>query len=389
NFNILKRLNTYKHSDETEDLFWALRNISFDLNHGETLGIIGKNGAGKSTLLKILSRITNPTFGYAEVYGRVASLLEVGTGFNSELTGRENVYLNGTILGMTKKEIVKKFDEIVDFAGIEKFIDTQVKKYSTGMRIRLAFSVAANIETEVMIIDEVLSVGDAEFQKKSLAKMTQKAKEGTAIILVTHNMLPIQTLCKKCLLLQNGKLVKFGDTDEVISQYLGEMNKDKTLQTWQIDSAPSSASIKLIKAEVKPLNNLNIIRAGEGFQFEFVFYILFAENYNINITFHLTDEFENLVFIGSTALTAVKYNSVKGYAKAFCRIPANLLNDGKFTISRFYIVKGISEILYEHSDLLVFEITSDTTYEHGNNGRIDGMLKPDLKWDVSFDEKAV
>lgn len=197
NYKVLKRLNTYKHHEENEGLFWALQNVSFDLKQGETLGIIGDNGAGKSTLLKIISRITNPTNGYVDVNGRVSSLLEVGTGFNNELTGRENVYLNGTILGMSKKEIDKKFDEIVDFSGIEKFIDTQIKKYSTGMRIRLAFAVAANIETEVMIIDEVLSVGDAEFRKKSLDKMMEISKSGTSVILVSHNMLPIQNLCKK------------------------------------------------------------------------------------------------------------------------------------------------------------------------------------------------
>ncbi|MCB0727044.1 MAG: ABC transporter ATP-binding protein, partial [Ignavibacteriae bacterium] len=210
NYNILKRLNTFSHNDESDDLFWALKNVSFDLKHGETLGIIGKNGAGKSTILKILSRITNPTFGNAEVYGRVSSLLEVGTGFNPELTGRENVYLNGTLLGMTKKEIDKKFDEIVYFSSIEKFIDTQVKKYSSGMRIRLAFSVAANIRTEIMIIDEVLSIGDAEFQKKSVKKMMQIAKQGTAVILVTHNMFPIQSLCTRAIHLKDGCIIEDG-----------------------------------------------------------------------------------------------------------------------------------------------------------------------------------
>jgi lipopolysaccharide transport system ATP-binding protein len=275
NYNILKRLNTFKHSTETEDLFWALKNISFELKYGETLGIVGKNGAGKSTLLKILSRITSPTSGYAEVYGRVASLLEVGTGFNAELTGRENVYLNGTILGMKKKEIDKKFDEIVYFSGIEKFMDTQVKKYSSGMRIRLAFSVAANIETEVMIIDEVLSIGDAEFQKKSVAKMGEIAKNGTAVILVTHNMLPIQSLCKKCIFLQNGQIMNYGITDDVVSGYLGLVNKDKTRQIWAFDEAPSSDTIKLTKAEVRGLSSMPVIRAGEAFEFEFELYKLF------------------------------------------------------------------------------------------------------------------
>lgn len=387
NYNILKRLNTFKHIEETEDLFWALRNISFELNHGDTLGLVGKNGAGKSTMLKILSRVTNPTYGYAEVYGRVASLLEVGTGFNSELTGRENVYLNGTILGMTKKEIDKKFDAIVDFSGIEKFIDTQVKKYSNGMRIRLAFSVAANIQTDVMIIDEVLSIGDAEFQKKSLAKMIQKTKEGTAVILVTHNSTAIQSLCRKCVLLQNGSLVKYGDTNDIISQYLGQLNKDKTSQSWSLEDAPSSNSIKLIKAEVRPVYNLPVIRAGDPFMFEFVFYSIPDENYNVNITFHLIDELENLVFIGSTALTNLEFRADKGYFNAICRIPENLLNEGKFTVNHLYVLKNSEEVLYEHLDLLTFEITSQVTYEHGKNGKIDGLLKPKLEWEVFSNDK--
>lgn len=382
NYNILKRLNTYKHAEETDDFFWALKNISFEMKHGDTLGLIGKNGAGKSTMLKILSRITNPTSGNAEVFGRAASLLEVGTGFNNELTGRENVYLNGTILGMTKKEIDKKFDEIVDFSGIEKFIDTQVKKYSSGMRIRLAFSVASNIQTDIMIIDEVLSIGDAEFQKKSLAKMMQKAKEGTAVILVTHNMLPIQSLCRKCLLLQNGKIAQYGDTNDVVSQYLGQLNKDKTLQSWSLEDAPSSNSIKLIKAEVKPATNLQVIRAGDGFIFEFIIYSIPDEDYDIDITYHLTDEYDNLVFIGSTALTNYEYRASKGFFKAKCKIPSDILNEGKFTVSHFFVIKNNTEVLYEHLDLLTFEITSDLNYEHGKNGKIEGLLKPKLDWEV-------
>ncbi|HMS65152.1 MAG TPA: ABC transporter ATP-binding protein [Ignavibacteria bacterium] len=387
NYNVLKRLNTFKHNYETEDLFWALKNISFELKHGETLGIVGKNGAGKSTLLKILSRITSPTSGYAEVYGRVASLLEVGTGFNAELTGRENVYLNGTILGMKKKEIDKKFDEIVDFSGIEKFIDTQVKKYSTGMRIRLAFSVAANIDTEVMIIDEVLSVGDAEFQKKSVAKMGQISKNGTAVILVTHNMLPIQSLCKKCIFLQNGKMTNYGVTDDIVSEYLGLVNRDKTSQSWSFEEAPSSDSIKLIKAEVRGLTNMPVIRAGESFEFEFEFYSLLEDEFDMTVTFHLLDEYENLVFISSTALTNLPFKASKGFFKTFCRIPENLLNNGKFTISKLLILKDTSIILYEHTDLLTFEITNDITYEHGQNGKIEGLLKPKLDWELKINGK--
>ncbi|MEO8210930.1 MAG: ABC transporter ATP-binding protein [bacterium] len=383
NYNVLKRLNTFNFNDESDDLFWALRNISFELKHGETLGIIGDNGAGKSTLLKIISRITNPTFGNAEVNGRVSSLLEAGTGFNSELTGRENVYLNGTILGMSKKEIDKKFDEIVSFSGVEKFIDTQIKKYSSGMRIRLAFSVAAFIETEVMIIDEVLSVGDAEFRKKSLTKMSEVAKRGSAIILVSHNMLPIQALCKRTILLEKGRITDDGDTDYIVSKYMGDQTASQTSQSWSLEEAPSSDTIKLIKAEVRPLDkNLTVIRPGDPFEFEFVFYNIKDEDYNVTVTFHLMDELENLLFIGSTALTNLKYKASKGYLKTYCRIPSNLLNAGKFTISKLFVLKDYNELLYEHSNLLAFEVTSDFAYSHGQNGRIEGLIKPRLEWEV-------
>lgn len=387
NYYNLKRLNTYRHTDESEDLFWALKNISFELKQGETLGIIGDNGAGKSTLLKIISRITNPTTGYAEVYGRASSLLEVGTGFNSELTGRENIYLNGTILGMSKKEIDTKFDDIVHFSGVEKFIDTQVKKYSSGMRIRLAFAVAANINTELMIIDEVLSIGDAEFRKKSLSKMIEVAKSGTAIILVTHNMLPIQSLCKNTMLLDHGSIINYGPTNEIVSQYLGNISKDLTSQSWTVEKAPGSESIKLIKAEVRPLTNLPVIRAGDPFEFEFILYNLVSSDFSVDITFHLMDEYENLVFIGSTALTNYKYNVKPGYVKSTCKIPANLLNNGKFSISRFFVITESTKVLYEHRDLLTFEITSDVKYEHGKSGKIDGLLKPKLEWEIHCEEE--
>ncbi len=383
NYSILKRLNTFNHNEDTDDLFWALRDISFELKHGETLGIIGRNGAGKSTILKILSRITNPTFGNAEVYGRVSSLLEVGTGFNPELTGRENVYLNGTILGMTKKEIDKKFDDIVYFSNVEKFIDTQVKKYSSGMKIRLAFAVAANIETEIMIIDEVLSIGDAEFQKKSVNKMMQVAKRGTGVILVSHNMFPIQSICTRTILLENGRVTANGKTDEVVSKYLGELYMDKLSQEWTFEEAPSTQYIKFVKAEVRPSNNhYSVIRPGDSFEFEFGFYILFEEEKNINITFHLTDEYESLVFVGSTALTNREFILSKGYVKAICQIPENLLNTGKFSISKFLIVKGISEVLYEHNDLLTFEVSNSLADKYGRHSKIDGLLKPRLNWEV-------
>jgi lipopolysaccharide transport system ATP-binding protein len=204
------------------DVIWALRDVSFEVKHGEAVGIIGRNGAGKSTLLKILARITEPTSGRATIYGRVGSLLEVGTGFHPDLTGRENVYLNGTVLGMKKREIDAKFDEIVDFSGVEKFIDTPVKRYSSGMRIRLAFSVAAHLEPEILIVDEVLAVGDMEFQAKCLGKMQDVAGAGRTVLFVSHNMGAIQALCSSAAVLESGRLVYLGTTSAAVASYLGQ-----------------------------------------------------------------------------------------------------------------------------------------------------------------------
>jgi lipopolysaccharide transport system ATP-binding protein len=210
----------------TSDIVWSLKDINFDINQGDSVGIIGRNGAGKSTLLKVLSRVTSPTTGSVKVKGRIASLLEVGTGFHPELTGRENIYLNGAILGMRKAEIKRKFDEIVDFAGVERYIDTPVKRYSSGMYVRLAFAIAAYLESEILIVDEVLAVGDAEFQKKCLGKMGDISKgEGRTVLFVSHNMGSIKQLCNKGILLKYGLLDEIGDTNSIIKRYLNDRNE--------------------------------------------------------------------------------------------------------------------------------------------------------------------
>ncbi len=224
NFHRLRRLNTFsaRADQEEQDIVWALRDVSFEVAEGEVLGIIGRNGAGKSTLLKILSRITEPTTGRATIRGRVSSLLEVGTGFHPELSGRENIYMNGTILGMTKREIDQKFDEIVDFSGVERFLDTPIKRYSSGMKVRLAFSVAAHLEPEILIIDEVLAVGDAEFQKKCLGKMQDVASQGRTVLFVSHNMPAVRSLTSRGVFLQSGQIAYEGGTSQAIDAYLNE-----------------------------------------------------------------------------------------------------------------------------------------------------------------------
>jgi lipopolysaccharide transport system ATP-binding protein len=223
NLRNISRLTKFKDTEDSTE-FWALKDINFEVKEGEVLGIIGKNGAGKSTLLKILSRITEPTKGEIKIYGRISALLEVGTGFHPELTGRDNIYMNGTILGMTKKEIDSKFDEIVDFSGVEKHIDTPVKFYSSGMKVRLGFSVAAHLEPEILVIDEVLAVGDADFRKKCLGKMKQVSKNGRTVLFVSHDMGSIKNLCSTVFLINKGTISLIGKPDEVIKYYLNNEN---------------------------------------------------------------------------------------------------------------------------------------------------------------------
>ncbi len=258
-----------RSKNEDED-FWALKNVSFTVEQGESIGIIGKNGAGKSTLLKILSKITPPTSGKIISRGRIASLLEVGTGFHGELSGRENIFLNGAILGMKRKEIERKFDEIVDFSGVEKFIDTPIKHYSSGMQLRLAFAVAAFLEPEILIIDEVLAVGDAEFQKKCMGKMDEVSKSGRTVLFVSHNLSQMQSFCPKCILLDGGELILMSDADEVISRYM-----ESTINIIETDLANfsrvgykhESFSFKKIN-----INNANKIYENEALEVELTFF---------------------------------------------------------------------------------------------------------------------
>jgi lipopolysaccharide transport system ATP-binding protein len=253
-----RALKEMRRPNAEDDLFWAVRNVSLDVNEGQVVGIIGRNGAGKSTLLKILSRITEPTEGQISLRGRIASLLEVGTGFHPELTGRENVYLNGAILGMSRAEISRKFDEIVAFAEIERFLDTQVKRYSSGMYVRLAFAVAAHLEPEILIVDEVLAVGDSEFQKKCLGKMGEVTRQGRTILFVSHNMAAVRTLCHTCLLLHHGRELAVGPSHEIVDRYMTGHSSRETSEVHF--SRPGAAPIWLTRACVidngKPVSNV-------------------------------------------------------------------------------------------------------------------------------------
>lgn len=266
----------------SSDLVWALKDINFEINHGEVVGIIGKNGAGKSTLLKILSRVTAPTTGQIQVNGRMASLLEVGTGFHPELTGRENVFLNGAIMGMSKNEIRAKFDEIIDFSGVERYIDTPVKRYSSGMYVRLAFAVAAHLEPEILIVDEVLAVGDAEFQKKCLGKMKDVSGQGRTVLFVSHNMGAIQSLCSKAIYLKHGTIQQIGQTDKIISSYLSNELKMEDELILDIDRNLPACIHKVTLLNTDN-NKTSSYLAGEILKFSFEIETMVQGNYQLGL----------------------------------------------------------------------------------------------------------
>lgn len=268
--NLLSRKVT--SAAELNETIWALKDVSFEVKHGEVVGIIGRNGAGKSTLLKILSQITDPTGGYADLYGRVGSLLEVGTGFHPELTGRENIYLNGAILGMRKSEIDRKFDEIVAFAEIDKFIDTPVKHYSSGMYVRLAFSVAAHLEPEILLVDEVLAVGDVSFQRKCLGKMDDVAQQGRTVLFVSHNMGLMQTLCQRGIFLQEGAVFTDGTITEAVDSYLQTLEQARSQDLSERTDRKGQGKVKLVQVEVNCGSNESSTSLKSGSAAEFIFH---------------------------------------------------------------------------------------------------------------------
>jgi len=357
------------------DYAWALKDVSFEVAQGDTLGIIGKNGAGKSTLLKLLSRVTSPTTGNIKIKGRIASLLEVGTGFHPELTGRENIYLNGAILGMSKKEITSKFDEIVDFSGVEMYIDTPVKRYSSGMYVRLAFGVAAHLEPEILIVDEVLAVGDAEFQKKCLGKMGDVASDGRTIIFVSHNMTAVQSLCKSAIYLKAGQLVDAGRTDKVINNYLSKEVKNCTYRKWENNNeAPGNEHIRLLSAEIITdlKNETDVITVSTALKIRFEF-INFTDEWLINLSLLLFTAAGNCIF----NVGAGPENLKKGerYVSVL-EIPGNFLNDEMYTIQLLFVKDG-SVILFNIEELLVFEVF-DEEREGNWYGKWQGAVRPTM-----------
>ena len=363
----------------SSEYVWALKNINFDVKQGEVLGIIGRNGAGKSTLLKMLSRTTSPTKGSVKIKGRVASLLEVGTGFHPQLSGRENIFLNGAILGMTKKVVKSKFDEIVDFAGVERYIDTPVKRYSSGMYVRLAFGVAAHLEPEILIVDEVLAVGDAEFQKKALGKMKDVSKmEGRTVLFVSHNMTAIKNLCPHSMLLINETGSLIGDTEQVMNLYLSH-DKNSSLRQYFNEPviAPGNDSVKMKRIEVIPqfAGKDEPITVNTAINIEFDFWI-YTDQVPVNLSLHLFTVYECVFNVGTAYLKLAK-----GLHKSVCEILAHLQKDGIYSVSMMVVGDG-SYSIYNFENAVSFEVLEDRQGS-ARHGKWPGFVRPNLKFFLS------
>lgn len=363
------------------DYVWALRDVNFQVDQGEVLGIIGNNGAGKSTLLKILSKVTRPTSGVIKGNGRVASLLEVGTGFHEELTGRENIYINGNILGMRKKEIDKKFEEIVEFSGVQKYIDTPVKRYSSGMYVRLAFAVAAHLEPDVLIVDEVLAVGDAEFQKKCLGKMKDVSNhDGRTVLFVSHNMQAVQNLCSRAILLHNGHLVDEGRPGSVVNTYLNAERDSVFLKSWDYpEAAPGNEKIKLKKIELIPHSIQRDAVLDIRMPLTVKFELWNFDEANLMAGLHLFTLSDECIFDVPTEPEIFP----RGIIKGTCEIPGNFLNDGAYYLS-LIITKDTSKMHYYFEQVLSFEV--EDYREVAWYGKWMGYVRP--KFDFSMVMKS-
>lgn len=368
---------SHKRQNGAETI-WALQDVSFAVKPGEVVGIIGRNGAGKSTLLKILSRIVEPSNGNIKLYGRVGSLLEVGTGFHPELSGRENIYLNGAILGMKRIEIEKKFDEIVAFAEIEKFIDTPVKHYSSGMYMRLAFGVAAHLEPEILLVDEVLAVGDVAFQKKCLGKVEDVAKEGRTVLFVSHNMIALQSLCKRAVWFDEGRIKDDGEINQVISKYLHTTITGALEKSWDDpNEAPGNDAVRLKALRVVPekQNPTDEITVRTPLRLEFEYW-----NYQADALLNLSVVLYNLEGVCVLNARSEPQKYAAGLIRQSCYIPGDFLNDETYTV-RAVIIKDTCIGLLDKSNLLMFDV-HDVEREGSWYGKWIGVVRPQFKWEA-------
>jgi len=360
--DLVKRRNGHNHKSEiinqkSSDSIWALRDVSFEVKRGEVVGIIGRNGAGKSTLLKILSRITEPTTGTVDLYGRVASLLEVGTGFHPELTGRENIFLNGAILGMRKAEIERRFDEIVAFAEVEKFIDTPVKRYSSGMYVRLAFAVAAHLEPEILVVDEVLAVGDAAFQKKCLGKMGDVAREGRTVLFVSHNMAAVQSLCSRGIFLENGKLVYLDEVKAVISRYIQTIESVDGIGLSNRHDWTGRGNLKVSYVELRDGKNEPICEAISGSDVRFVLGYQSTNNStfrNVAVALTVSNIWGQPLLTCWTEFTRQTFPLVPPQGQLYCDIPRIPLIPGSYWVN--LSLRAQTELEYQLDQAFSFDV---------------------------------
>lgn len=380
-----------RRESQKREMFWALSDVSFEVHQGTVLGIIGRNGAGKSTLLKILSRITRPTTGKAEIWGRIGSLLEVGTGFHPELTGRENIFLNGAILGMSRQEIRRQFDAIVTFAEVEQFLDTPVKRYSSGMYMRLAFAVAAHLEPEILVVDEVLAVGDAEFQRKSLGKMQEVADSGRTVLFVSHNMVAVLNLCTQALWLESGRIHEQGDVNEIVAHYVSSGASNLTERTWNDQSeALGNDAIRFHRMSVKPVDgtpsDLMTVVTPLEVTFE---YWNYKPNARLNLSLVLENERGEIVF-NTFPVREPNWHGKQfpvGLFRTTCIIPGYLLNDGFYNIE-IYVVQDEQTVLFRQRNVMSFEIVDAPERRSRWYGKIIGTVHPQLTWTTEYVDRG-
>lgn len=385
--NGFKRLTTLSPS-QTKNTIWALKDVSFEVKHGEVVGIIGRNGAGKSTLLKILSHITEPTEGKVTLYGRVGSLLEVGTGFHPELTGRENIFLNGAILGMKKAEVNRKFDQIAAFSEIEQFLDTPVKHYSSGMYVRLAFSVAAHMEPEILLVDEVLSVGDAEFQKKCLGKMEEVAENGRTVLFVSHNLVAVRSLCEKAMLIESGKIVANSDTDKVINQYVISANT-RELEDYRIrsnDATREGNGVVVFRQwwiEDEVFGTGRRVRSCRDCTFKIMYESKTGLPVgNVSVTLTIKNNFGQPVLTGATWFVDSDFRTIPASGIFSCQFRSLPLAPGDYIVHLYCNVQN--EVSERITNAGTFEVIAEDVYgtgrmlhdDHGN------VIVTDFSWSV-------
>ena len=381
--------NRRENKQAATEEFWALKDVSFEIKKGEVIGIIGRNGAGKSTLLKVLSKITEPTSGRITLDGRVASLLEVGTGFHAELTGRENIFLNGAILGMSKVEIKRKFDEIVAFSEVEKFLDTPVKRYSSGMYVRLAFAVAAHLEPEILIVDEVLAVGDAGFQKKCLGKIQDVSSHGRTVLFVSHSMPTILRLCQRVILLQRGAVAGDGPAAEMTRKYLSSGTDRPSERVWENkEKAPGDAVARLHAVRVKNSHGAvaETIDVSENFEIEVEYWNL-QDQIKPTVSIHFTNEEGVLLFVVNDFSNPEWWSTARkpGLVRARCQVPAHLLAEGQFFILAAVCSYGPDEVHAIERDAVSFQTVDQFDLDKTREKYArpwPGALRPKVEWQV-------